>query len=45
VENFEEGTVYYWNTDTFHNRYEMMKELFDKYSDDDYDIFVKLQIK
>ena len=32
--------MYYWNTDTFHNRYEMMKELFDKYSDDDYDIFV-----
>ena len=21
VENFEEGTVYYWNTETFHNRY------------------------
>ena len=41
VENYEEGTVYYWSTDTFHNRYEMMKELFDKYYDDEYDIFVK----
>jgi len=38
VENFEEGTVYYWNTETFYNRYDMMKELFEKYQDDDIDI-------
>lgn len=42
VENYEEGTVYYWTTDTFHNRYEMMKELFDRYNDEDLDIFVSL---
>lgn len=40
VENYEEGTVYYWNTETFYNRYDMMKELFDKYQDDDIDIVV-----
>jgi hypothetical protein len=40
VENYEEGTVYYWTTDTFHNRYDLMKELFNKYIDDDkFDIF------
>ncbi len=41
VENYEEGSVYYWNTETFQNRYDMMKELFDKFSDEDYDVFVK----
>ena len=40
VENYEEGTVYYWTTDTFHNRYDLMKELLTKYYDDDkFDIF------
>ena len=40
VENYEEGTVYYWTTDTFHNRYDLMKELFMKYCDEDkFDIF------
>ena len=38
VENYEEGTVYYWNTETFHNRYDLMKELFNKFNDDDLDI-------
>ena len=38
VENYEEGTVYYWNTETFHNRYDLMKELFDKFNDEDFDI-------
>lgn len=38
VENYEEGTVYYWNTETFTNRYDMMKDLFDKYNDEDYDL-------
>ena len=39
VENFEEGSVYYWNLETFQNRYDMMKQIFDKYQDEDYDIF------
>lgn len=39
VENFEEGTVYYWNTETFQNRYDLMKELFDRFNDEDFDIF------
>lgn len=39
VENFEEGSVYYWNMETFQNRYDMMKQIFDKYQDEDYDIF------
>ena len=39
VENYEEGTVYYWNTETFQNRYDLMKELFDKFNDEDFDIF------
>ena len=38
VENYEEGTVYYWSTETFHNRYDLMKELFNKFNDDDLDI-------
>lgn len=40
VENFEEGTVYYWNIETFYNRYDMMKELFEKYQEEDIDVFV-----
>ena len=40
MDNYEEGTVYYWSTETFYNRYDMMKELFDKYQDDDIDIVV-----
>jgi hypothetical protein len=24
VENYEEGTVYYWNIETFHNRYDLI---------------------
>ena len=39
VENYEEGTVYYWNTETFQNRYDLMKELFDRFNDEDFDIF------
>ena len=38
VENYEEGTVYYWSPDTFHNRYDLMKELFNKFSDEELDI-------
>jgi hypothetical protein len=40
VENYEEGTVYYWSTETFQNRYDMMKEIFDKYTDEEgFDVF------
>jgi len=38
VENFEEGTVYYWPTETFHNRYDLMKDLFNRFNDDELDI-------
>lgn len=34
VENLEEGSVYYWNLETFQNRYDMTKELFDRYQDE-----------
>lgn len=40
VENFEEGTVFYWTPEVFYNRYDMMKELFDKYEDEDLDLGV-----
>ena len=36
VENYEEGTVYYWNTETFYNRYDLMKELFNKFNDEEF---------
>ena len=39
VENFEEGSVYYWNLETFQNRYDMMKQIFEKFQDEDFDIF------
>ncbi len=39
VENFEEGSVYYWNLETFQNRYDMMLQIFEKYQDEDFDIF------
>ena len=38
VENYEEGTVYYWTPETFHNRYDLMKELFDRFTDEDLDL-------
>ena len=38
VENYEEGTVYYWSTETFHNRYDLMKELFNQFNDEELDI-------
>ena len=38
VENYEEGTVYFWPPDTFHNRYDLMKELFNRFNDEDLDI-------
>jgi len=35
VENYEEGTVYYWTSETFHNRFDLMNDLFDKFYDND----------
>ena len=40
VQNFEEGTVYYWSTETFYKRYYMMKELFERYQEEDIDVIV-----
>lgn len=40
VENFEEGSVYYWNTETFYNRYDMMKELFERFQEEDFDMVI-----
>ena len=38
VENYEEGTVYYWTAGTFHNRFDLMNDLFDRYYDNDVDL-------
>ena len=38
VENYEEGTVYYWTPETFHNRFDLMTEIFEKYYDDELDL-------
>ena len=38
VENYEEGTVYFWNPETFHNRFDLISELFYKYMDEDFNI-------
>ena len=38
VENYEEGQVYYWTTETFINRYDSMKALFNKFNEDELDI-------
>ena len=38
IENYEENSVYYWDLETFHNRYDLTKDLFNKYMDEDYDI-------
>ena len=37
IENFEEGYVYYWPINTFYNRYDIMKEMFNKFEDGDLD--------
>ena len=39
VENHEEGNVYYWSQSIFNDRYDALKELYNKFLDeDDYDI-------
>ena len=38
VENYEEGSVYYWTSEAFENRYESMKELYKKFLYENYDL-------
>jgi hypothetical protein len=38
VENYEEGTVYYWTAETFHNRFDLMNDLFERFYDNDLDL-------
>ena len=38
VENYEEGNVYYWPQNIFHDRYDSFKELYSKFLDEGYDI-------
>ena len=38
VENYEEGNVFYWTPDTFHDRYDSLKELYNKYMEENLDI-------
>ena len=38
VENYEEGTVYYWTSETFHNRFDLMNDLLERYYDNDLDL-------
>jgi len=45
VENYEEGTVYYWSTETFYNRYDLMKDLLQRFQDEEIDISVYILLK
>ena len=39
VENYEEGNVYYWDQNIFHDRYDSLKELYNKFIDEEgYDL-------
>jgi hypothetical protein len=38
VENYEEGNVYYWTQNIFHDRYDALKELYNKFLDEGYDL-------
>ena len=38
VENYEKGTVYYWNPEKFQIRYDQMKELFNKFNDEEFEL-------
>ena len=42
VENFENGNVYYWTQNIFNDRYDSLKELYNKFIEDEEDI-TKLQ--
>ena len=38
VENYEQGDVYYWTPEIFHDRYDSLKELYNKYIEEKYDL-------
>jgi len=38
VENYEEGNVYYWSQNIFHDRYDSLKELYNKFIDEGFDL-------
>ena len=38
VENYEEGKIYYWTPEIFQNRYDLMKELYNKFLDENFNI-------
>ena len=38
VENFEEGDVYYWSQNVFNDRYDSLKEIYNKFLEENYDI-------
>ena len=38
VENYEEGKIYYWTPEIFQNRYDLMKELYNKFIDENFNI-------
>ena len=38
VENFEEGNVYYWTQNIFNDRFDSLKELYNKFLDENYDL-------
>ena len=38
VENYEDGNVYFWNQNTFNDRYDSLKELYSKFLEENYDI-------
>ena len=38
VENFEEGNVYYWTQNIFNDRYDSLKELYNKFLEENYDL-------
>ena len=38
VENYEEGHVYYWPQNIFHDRYDSLKELYNKFLEEEFDI-------
>ena len=47
VENYEEGHVYYWSQNIFHDRYDALKEMYNKFLEEEFDIsnlsFYKLE--
>ena len=38
VENYEEGNVYYWSQNLFHDRYDSFKEIYNRFIEEGYDI-------